>query len=151
MIITGHIKFVVDRTILVEDIYHNGLLDIIDAARLKKFVLLATKFVKNVVLEFYTNFSNSMFDTSSPQLYRTFFESQYIKFYPAIIDKFVGRKVVVYHDDHIPLDLIAHERFGWCYEIMCSILCRYASLSSLCSDNMVFSVSMLCELLLNLF
>lgn len=45
---------------------NNGILEIIDRAHLRSFVLPSRKFVKNVTLEFYSNLNKAMFDMTSP-------------------------------------------------------------------------------------
>lgn len=61
----------------LKDIVSNGILETLDRAYLVSTVLVTMKFVKNAVLEFYSNLSKTMFDMTSPDVFKVFFRGQY--------------------------------------------------------------------------
>lgn len=68
--------------------------------------------MKNVILEFYSNLSKSMFDLSFADQFKAYVRGQYIIISPIVIDQFLEKPVAVYTEVPVSLNVVARELTG---------------------------------------
>lgn len=96
-----------ERHVRVQDIDSNDIFEIIDRAGLKPTVLPIRKYKKNVILEFHSNLSITIFDVSSPDQFKAYIRGQYITISPAVIDQLLERPTAAYTEVLVSLNVVA--------------------------------------------
>ncbi|XP_057803114.1 uncharacterized protein LOC131018407 [Salvia miltiorrhiza] len=98
-----------DGALNMKNLLGTGIMDILVKNELANTVRETRPYVHKIVIEFYCNLSEEMFDDCSPNKFKAFVRGPFFTFSPATIDEFVGRQSVVHPDEPIGEHILAQE------------------------------------------